>query len=863
MEILAGNSDFKAVRERGNYYIDKTQLIAEVLRSQAMVMLITRPRRFGKTLNLSMLHSFFQLEANQGPLFAGLAIERDADAMKHMGAYPTLFLSFKDLNCLSWDDCQIKIKDMLASLFLKHKKWIDKANPQFREKRDVEDILNGTAPLAICENALQLLTRLLHRATDKRVMVLIDEYDTPINAGQTHQYYDQIVAFTRNLMNAGLKDNICLERGVLTGILRVAKESIFSGMNNVRSFTLLSTDFSTHFGFSQAEVEKVLEDFKLSERKKDVAEWYNGYRIGDQWLYNPWSIMSMASNKGKLELYWVNTSNNDLIKKLITWDRSLASGDLECLLRGQAIARNISDAVALRDISPDDVWSLLFFSGYLTFSQLSPDPGSAFELTIPNLEVRQFFEDTVKRWLGPIENWQVIREAMDRVDMPALEKHLSAYFMKTMSFYDVGGPQTHQAAKNATSAHTSESFYHAVMLGMLIYQQDRYDISSNRESGHGRYDLALVPKQANGTAYIFELKQTTVARLEREATSAVQQIKANEYWTSLPNRENTQCIMMVGLAFSGKRMAMAFERLASSEPVGGRRSFNPFQPAGADRFVGRAEPLQQLTSALNRGDSVSLVGDWRMGKSSLLAAFYHQQQALGTVHLLSGEGAESASLGCFVAAITGREPDEVEEPDQAANVLADWARQVTVAGQAPLLLVDDFEGVALRFDLRFFERLRGMLDRVRLVVSTRRPLELIYEQANLTSPFYNRLELVTLGLLSQDEITALIDRLGAGLKPSARTLLLQQAGGHPYYLNLLGKYLLESDQAQALDRFQLSAKSSLGDLWRQLKAKEKKDLLATLKGTPCMGVSYRARGLVTAEGMPFGQVFRTFLEDQA
>ncbi len=310
------------------------------------------------------------------------------------------------------------------------------------------------------------------------------------------------------------------------------------------------------------------------------------------------------------------------------------------------------------------------------------------------------------------------------------------------------------------------------------------------------------------------------------------------------------------LNFSIQRDLSAFAAAATV-------SFDPYKPAEGNRFVGRVEPLQQLTSAINKGDSVSLVGDWRIGKSSLLAAFGRQQQALGTVRLLSGEGAESASLGRFVAAITGCQPEAAAEPDRAADLLASWARQETVRGQAPLLLMDEFETIAVRFERRFFERLRGMLDRVRLVVSSRQSLQLLYEQANLTSPFYNRLELVTLGLLPQNEVAALTVQLGAGLSSSARELLMQQAGGHPYYLNLLGKYLLETDQAQALDRFYQNAVRSLSDLWRHLKEKEKRDLLATLTGTPCRGVNYRLRGLVTPEGMPFGQVFRTFLGDQA
>ncbi len=554
MRVLAGNSDFKSVREQGYYYIDKSMLAAEVVNASAMVMLITRPRRFGKTLNLSMLEAFFQLETDNRALFRGLAIENDPTAMKYQGAIPTIFLSFKDLASLTWDDCQDKIKALFSSLFLRHKVWIDRAKPQYAEHDGVELILRQDGPLTLYQGALKLLITLLHRATGRPVMILLDEYDTPINAGQLHGYFDLIIDFTRSLLGAALKDNPALERGVLTGILRIAKESIFSGLNNITSYSLLDDGFSSHFGFTSSEMEQVLTDFNLIHQKDDVASWYNGYRIGRHLIYNPWSIINLVSSGGRFDNYWVNTSNNDLIKQLLLWDRSLESGDLAQLLQGRTIRRKLSETITLRDIQPDDVWSLLFYSGYLTTIEDVVVADGLHELKIPNLEVRRFFEDTVKRWLSPVQNWDVILDALLREDLAALEQQLSNYIRKSISYHDLPGP-TKKGDKRRKGA--SEARYHMLFLGMLINQQAYYDISSNRESGEGRYDLVLLPKNHQEAGYIFEFKQTTPADLTAAAFRALEQIRDRQYGASLVFPKSMLRLVHVGIAFSGKRLTMA------------------------------------------------------------------------------------------------------------------------------------------------------------------------------------------------------------------------------------------------------------------------------------------------------------------
>ncbi len=556
MQILAGNSDFKSVRQHGYYYVDKSMLAAEVMTAEAQVMWITRPRRFGKTLNLSMLEAFFQLEGDNRALFKGLAIENDPEAMAHQGAYPTLFLTFKDFNITNWEDCEYRLRALFSTLFLKNKLWIDRAKPQYSEHDEVEQILRKEGPLEIYRRALKLLTDLLYRATGSHVMILIDEYDTPINAGQMNGFFDPIVTFMRSLLGVALKDNTSLKRGVLTGILRVAKESIFSGLNNIQSYSLLSETFANRFGFTTAEMEQVLADFNLSDRKDDATAWYNGYNIGRHLIYNPWSIINLVTSRGKLANHWINTSSNDLIKQLLLWDRSLAGGDLAQLLQGKSIKRKLSDSITLRDIQPKDVWSLMFYSGYLTtVDQVSSEEG-VYALRIPNLEVRSFFEDTVTRWLGPAEHWDVILDALLREDMAGFEKHLSHYVLKTISYHDLSGPAAGQG-KHRTN--TTEALYHMLFLGMLMSKQAHYEISSNRESGEGRYDVVLLPKNHQEAAYIFEFKRTTPRDLETAAGRALQQIKDRQYSTALVLPPDVKRLIFVGIAFSGKRLAVAHQ----------------------------------------------------------------------------------------------------------------------------------------------------------------------------------------------------------------------------------------------------------------------------------------------------------------
>ncbi|MCP4410017.1 MAG: AAA family ATPase, partial [Gammaproteobacteria bacterium] len=322
-QIPIGISDFKELRTGDYYYVDKSLLITDVVHSGAKVILLPRPRRFGKTINLSMLHYFFDIAQEEGAApFGGLEVAGQPDIMARCGRYPTIFLTFKDVKFSDYRSCLSEMALMLADLFDHHMSMIEKAVPTRADRRVIETLSSEDPNPAMLQRSLKVLSKLLHRATGQKAIVLVDEYDAPIHAGYRHQYYEEIIGFMRNLLSGAFKDNTHLEKGVLTGILRIAKESIFSGFNNPRVCTILDAEFSQRFGFTETEVERVLDDFNLQDRREEVSNWYNGYRFGPHTIYNPWSIMQYATDarfsSATAQPYWVNTSDNRLVRDLVT-----------------------------------------------------------------------------------------------------------------------------------------------------------------------------------------------------------------------------------------------------------------------------------------------------------------------------------------------------------------------------------------------------------------------------------------------------------------------------------------------------------------------------------------------------------------
>ncbi len=353
--ISMGQSDLRTIRMEGSYYVDKTALIGEVLRAPYQVLLLPRPRRFGKTLNQTMLHAFFDNRESSAQHFEGLAVSQDAEAMKHLNAHPTVFLTLKDMSHQSWDVCYDAFKSRIAQLVSQHLERISGVASKLQE-RMIADILNLRANQAEYESALHLLTELLERASGKRVIVLLDEYDNPIQRANAGGYATEVLHFLRNFMGAALKDNRSLFRAVVTGVLRVGRESIYSDLNNLGVFSVLEKPFSSAFGFTQEEVRQLLMNYELLDREAEVRHWYNGYRFGETTIYNPWSILAMASAPQEpLQPYWLGTSSNDLARDLIVNGKGYHLRDLQALLSGEALLRSLEVSVSLRDLQPDSL----------------------------------------------------------------------------------------------------------------------------------------------------------------------------------------------------------------------------------------------------------------------------------------------------------------------------------------------------------------------------------------------------------------------------------------------------------------------------------------------------------------------------
>ncbi|MBA2368113.1 MAG: AAA family ATPase [Candidatus Protochlamydia sp.] len=400
-----GISDFKLLIEGGYAYVDKTLFIQELIEIGAQVTLIPRLRRFGKTLNLSMLRYFFEKSPNAtSHLFSSLNIWKEPKYRQLQGKYPVIFLSLKDVKCLSWEETFEKFRQIIASEFERHRYLLEGDFLSPTEKKSFQLILEVNGNKALYECSLNLLTKWLHRYYNKRAILLIDEYDTPAHSAYLGGFYDTLISFLRNWLSAGLKDNSCLERGVLTGILRIAKESVFSGLNNLKSVTILNESFQDKFGFLESEVKILLEKYQLANKLPEIREWYNGYRIGScGGIYNPWSVLTCISEGGRLYPYWVNTSDNGLMKQLITKGGEDLKSEIEVLLRDGIVEKTIEDGIIFTslDNSPAAVWSLLLFSGYVTLAS-TPVYGKPCQLRIPNVEVGELYKSMVLECLKKV-----------------------------------------------------------------------------------------------------------------------------------------------------------------------------------------------------------------------------------------------------------------------------------------------------------------------------------------------------------------------------------------------------------------------------------------------------------------------------
>lgn len=545
-----GISNFQEVIEDGYFYVDKSLLIQEVLDQAAKVMLVPRPRRFGKTLNMNMLKAFFEkAEPSHTALFHDLAIQQIPDCMKHQGQYPVIYLTFKDTRASTWNECYEKIVEVLANECDRHlenySRW-ETAPISPNQKKKLERLASQDASSSEFQNALLTLSRNLQKLSGKPVVLLIDEYDVPIQNAFHHGYFDEAVGFIRNLLGGGLKDNPHLYKAVLTGILRVAKESIFSGLNNVKVFSILKTPFADKFGLTEEEVKKALEQFDLHQNLEEVEQWYNGYGIGNHQIYNPWSVINYLDEK-ELGPYWINTSDNQIISDLMKGGDAELQIDLTSLLSRESIEIPLNDHVAYSDIRKgrEEVWNFLTFTGYLSVENVSGTPGKLrYDVKIPNKEVLSFFEGTLLQWLDKFSLSSNLNRMLDflmQADIPHFGEELKKMVDRVMSYHDIGAKEP-------------EKTYHMFVLGMLMHLEKQYHIDSNRESGMGRYDIMLLPKAKTGKGIILEFKQVTKAsQAEDELESALTQIQNKDYVQRLRSagfHDN----LGIGLVFCGKQV---------------------------------------------------------------------------------------------------------------------------------------------------------------------------------------------------------------------------------------------------------------------------------------------------------------------
>jgi len=544
-----GISDFKKLIDGGYAYVDKTLFIQEIVEKGTEVALIPRPRRFGKTLNLSMLRYFFEKrEEDTSYLFKDLKIWKDEKYRVLQGQFPVVFISLKDVKHSSLEKALSAFRKLIAKEFEHHQYLLEKNLLTEREKKLFHKALFEDPDPLLLEESLLLLSEWLHRYHKKRVILLVDEYDTPAHAAYTGCYYEPMIEVLRNWISKGFKDNIHLERGVLTGILRIAKESIFSGANNMSTFTILNEPFREQFGLLESEVKTLLEDYDLALKLPEIRRWYDGYRIGScSGIYNPWSVLKCIAEMGVLSPYWVSTSENALMKHLIAKGTDDLKADLEELLKGGVIEKTIEEGLLFSHLerNPNALWSLLLYSGYVTIAA-APSERSACHLRIPNVEVGDLYHTMILDWFKTSlreHRYHMLLNSLTQGDMDTFSQLFKEFMSSSVSVFDV-------------PAEESEKIYHAFVLGMLIGLKDQYEMKSNRESGLGRYDVMLIPKNIHDLGIVMEFKkvgQFEEIDLEPAVLSALKQIEDKKYAQELIDR-GVNRILYLGFAFKGKQV---------------------------------------------------------------------------------------------------------------------------------------------------------------------------------------------------------------------------------------------------------------------------------------------------------------------
>lgn len=537
-----GVSDFK-LATTGYYYVDKTLMIRDFLDKKPMVSLFTRPRRFGKTLNMDMLRVFFEkTNEDTSVYFKDKQIWQCGDYYtKHQGQYPVIFLTFKDVKSMTWEETFQKIRRLISLEFIRHNELETSSVLTAYEKEQYHLLAGDSGDEVDCQMGLQLLSLLLHKHYGRECIIIIDEYDTPIQQGHTCNFYPEIVNFMRNFFSGGLKDNPHLAFGFLTGILRVAKESIFSGMNNLKTYSILDDGYSSYFGFTEKEVKDMLRYYGKDDKYNELSEWYDGYRFGNTEIFNPWSVINYISDNCFPKAFWQSTGSNEIIGEIIQAATPEITKDLYKLLCGEKIAAYIDTGVIYPEVqnNPYSIYSFLLVAGYLKVANIYPQSDGNFmcDVAIPNKEITFVYEKEVLNRTNQNSLAISISQAIFSKDTQKLQALLEDFMVKNISSIDGA----------------NEGFYHGMMLGLCAILGNRYKIRSNRESGLGRFDIQLMPLTKGMPGFIFEFKHTKDEHtdLSALADSALQQIEAKKYDTEL--RDNgVNSIISIGIAFRGK-----------------------------------------------------------------------------------------------------------------------------------------------------------------------------------------------------------------------------------------------------------------------------------------------------------------------
>lgn len=537
-----GVSDFK-LATTGYYYVDKTLMIRDFLDKKPMVSLFTRPRRFGKTLNMDMLRVFFEkTNEDTSVYFIDKQIWQCGDYYtKHQGQYPVIFLTFKDVKSMTWEETFQKIRRLISLEFIRHNELETSSVLTAYEKEQYHLLAGDSGDEVDCQMGLQLLSLLLHKHYGRECIIIIDEYDTPIQQGHTCNFYPEIVNFMRNFFSGGLKDNPHLAFGFLTGILRVAKESIFSGMNNLKTYSILDDGYSSYFGFTEKEVKDMLRYYGKDDKYNELSEWYDGYRFGNTEIFNPWSVINYISDNCFPKAFWQSTGSNEIIGEIIQAATPEITKDLYKLLCGEKIAAYIDTGVIYPEVqnNPYSIYSFLLVAGYLKVANIYPQSDGNFmcDVAIPNKEITFVYEKEVLNRTNQNSLAISISQAIFSKDTQKLQALLEDFMVKSISSIDGA----------------NEGFYHGMMLGLCAILGNRYKIRSNRESGLGRFDIQLMPLTKGMPGFIFEFKHTKDEHtdLSALADSALQQIEAKKYDTEL--RDNgVNSIISIGIAFRGK-----------------------------------------------------------------------------------------------------------------------------------------------------------------------------------------------------------------------------------------------------------------------------------------------------------------------